>query len=142
MYKTLKFRVVEAVIVLLLLFPELALARAGGGGGGGGKAGGLIKLIAWVIFGIYSLVLARLILKKSRESREVLEEINKIDEFWDIEKIKKRVEETFFVVQKAWLIRDQNIAKDFVTKRLFDKHKAQTDLMIEQHRINKLENII
>lgn len=141
MYKTVKFRMLAACIALLILFPEFALARAGGGGGGGGKAGGLIKLAAWVIFGIYSVVLAKFVIKKSRESRKVLEEINKIDEFWDIDKIKKRIEETFFVVQKAWLTRDQNIAKEFVTKRLFDKHKAQTDLMIEQHRINKLENI-
>lgn len=38
--------------------------------------------------------------------------------------------------------RDQNIARAYMTDRLYLKHKAQTDLMIANHQINMLSNIV
>jgi len=52
-----------------------------------------------------------------------------------------RIEETYFKVQDAWTNRDQTIAKEYMSERLFTKHKMQTDQMLVDHKRNVLDRI-
>ena len=55
--------------------------------------------------------------------------------------IELRVREVFFKVQKAWAERDQRLASDCMSPRLYEKHKTDTDEMITNNEINILENL-
>jgi hypothetical protein len=124
---------------LLLLAPEIALARAGGGGGHG--KGSWLNLVMLPIFLIYSAIVTYQVRKKSQTCTALLARIEKQDPAWHLDSIKHRVEQVFFKVQQAWMARDQNLAKDCMSDAIFEKHKLQTDQMIAQHRKNVLENI-
>lgn len=127
------------ITTLLLLAPEVALARAGGGGGHG--KGSWLNLVMLPIFLIYSAIVTYQVRKKSQACNDLLARLEKQDPAWDIDSIKHRVEQVFFKVQQAWMARDQNLAKDCMSNAIFEKHKLQTDQMIAQHRKNMLENI-
>ena len=47
----------------------------------------------------------------------------------------------FFKVQEAWMKRNQNISKNYMSERIFEKHKIQTDNLIEKGWINILKDI-
>jgi predicted lipid-binding transport protein (Tim44 family) len=123
--------------VTLAATPELAFARAGGGGGRGG--GG--SLIALPILIVYSLAVSWLVASKNRQCKDLTARLEAFDPMWNMDAISARVEETYFKVQEAWAARDQDIAKDYMSPRLYAKHKAQTDQMIREGRRNVLENV-
>lgn len=127
-------------ITICISFPDTVLARAGGGGSGG-KGGGLVTLIIWPILLIYSAFLTRIVLKKNKESKILLAQIEQLDSSWDLDKIKSRIEIAFFKIQEAWMKRDQDIAKEYMSERLYLKHKTQTDQMMRENRKNILEGI-
>jgi len=129
--------VAGVAVTLILTFPEMALARAGGGG----RGGGWINLVFWPVILIYSAILTHLVRKKSEESKALLARLNAVDSTWDLNKIKKRIEIAFFKIQDAWMQRDQNLAKEYMSERLYHKHKLQTDQMIAANRQNILEGI-
>ena len=54
---------------------------------------------------------------------------------------RKVVKNTFFKVQEAWNMNDQDIAKEFMSERLYNKHKSQTDAMKSDGHRNVLEDI-
>ncbi len=120
-------------------FPAEAWARAGGGGGGSGK-GGIINLILFPLCIAYSLWVSYLVFKKNRDSQKALERA-KVDAFWNPDSIKDRIKFVYFKVQEAWMARDQRIAKDCLSQRLYDDHKRQTDAMLMNHTKNILESI-
>lgn len=132
---------VLCVIACIFMFaPDEALARAGGAIG---KKGG-----SWwtlIIFGPFMLISAALLSyhlsKKKAQSKAILSKIQQIDTVWNTDSIKARVEETFFKVQSAWMEKNQDIAKDYVTTRLYTKHKLQTDQLLKLGRTNIMENI-
>lgn len=124
---------------IIYFMPENAFARAGGGGGGG--KGGILTIILLPFLIVYSAILTHLVRKKNRESKKLLAKIEAIDSSWDLNKIKARIEIAFFKIQEAWMARDQDIAKEYMSERLYNKHKAQTDQMIKENRINNLERI-
>jgi hypothetical protein len=127
------------ITTLLLLAPEVALARAGGGGGHG--KGSWVNLAMLPILLIYSALVTYQVRKKGKACNDLLARLEKQDPAWDPDSIKHRVEQVFFKVQQAWMARDQNLAKDCMSSAIFEKHKLQTDQMIAQHRKNMLENI-
>jgi predicted lipid-binding transport protein (Tim44 family) len=126
------------VISIFVFIPGDAMARAGGGGG---KGGGILALIFWPFFVIYSAILGYFVVKKNKESRALLEKIRQFDNSWGIDHIKSRIELVYFKVQEAWMERNQDLAKEYMSERLFFKHKTQTDQMIQQGRKNILERI-
>lgn len=79
--------------------------------------------------------------EETRKSREILEKLEAKDSSWDLYNIKADIEMAYFKVQEAWMERDQSIAREYMSDRLYNKHKTQTDLMIKQHRKNILLNI-
>ena len=139
--KNLSFAIAALCIVLVAIyfFPTEAFARAGGGGGKGG--GGLIGLILAPFLFIYSGVITCIVWRKNEKCRDLISQIEKFDSSWNLNKIKSRVEIAFFKIQEAWMARDQDIAKDYMSQRLYLKHKAQTDQMIRENKKNILENI-
>lgn len=129
-------------IALLLFGVESALARAGGGGGGSNSGGGgWLSIIALPIMPIYAAIITFQVRKKSQACKELLARLEKLDPAWDLDAIRRRVNEVFFKVQGAWVERDQTLAKNCMSQAIFNKHKMQTDQMIAQHRRNVLEDI-
>lgn len=135
-----RITVAALTLILWLAVTESAWARAGGGGGGSGK-GGILSLIALPFFIIYSAILTHQVRKKSKACKDLLARLETLDPAWDIDAIRPRINEVFFKVQQAWMARDQNLAKDCMSDALFQKHKLQTDHLIEEHRKNMLESI-
>ena len=161
-YNKRKVIILSFLVILVLVFTQLAFSRAGGGGsssmgsGGGSSYGGsssygsssdgdgalgilgLILLPFSLIYSAFSTVKYK---KKNQEARELLARLSEKDSSWDLSRIKGDIEMAYFKVQEAWMERDQTIARDYMSERLFNKHKTQTDLMIKQHRKNILLNI-
>ena len=82
-----------------------------------------------------------MMVRKNERARALLEMIDDSDPIWDRDKMLARIEEIYFAVQKAWTDRDQDIAKEYMSERIYKKHKAQTDGMKADGLINKLERI-
>ncbi len=141
--------------VCLLIFADDALARAGGGGsfsGGGssyssGSSGGsdavatFWAIVLSPIFMILSGIATYVARSKHLQAKALAELIAQQDKVWDLNHIKARIEETYFKVQIAWRERDQEIAKEYMSERLYTKHKLQTDDLIRNKKINMLEQI-
>ncbi len=148
---------------LMLIILPLALsimsmgveARAGGGGssGGGWSSGGgssmsgegggsLIGAVIAAVFFFFSWVGTTFaLIRKNIKTKILVSRLKSNDSIWDPKFIKPRVGEIYFAVQKAWMERDQDLAKEYMSKRLYNKHKSQTDAMIKKHEKNILENI-
>jgi hypothetical protein len=130
--------------ILLLLSVELIYARAGGGSFSGWRGGFGSSIILYllapfvIIFLIVKLVLIRI---KKNKAHKILDKIVLEDQIWDIEYINQRVSTVFFKVQEAWMKRNQNISKNYMSERIFQKHKIQTDKLIEKGWINILKDI-
>jgi preprotein translocase subunit SecG len=141
--------------IFLLLFADDSLARAGGGGsfsGGGssyssGSSGGsdgpaaFWGIVLSPIFFAFSGIATYVARKKHLQAKALAEQIAQQDKIWDLSHIKARIEETYFKVQIAWRERDQEIAREYMSDRLYNKHKLQTDDLIRNKRINMLEQI-
>lgn len=125
-------------VLMEAALPIEAWARAGGGGGSG--KGGIVNLILFPICIAYSLFVSYLVYKKNRDSEQALARAM-ADHFWSPGAIKSRVKQVFFKVQEAWTARNQKIAKDCMSEKLFQEHKQQTDLMQRSGTRNVLENI-
>ena len=138
--KTYRSTLVTFAVLLWLAAVESAWARAGGGGGGSGR-GGWLSIIALPFLIIYSAIVTHQVRKKSQACKELLARLEKLDPAWDIDAIRHRINEVFFKVQQAWMARDQSLAKDCMSDAIFQKHKLQTDHLIEEHHKNMLENI-
>lgn len=70
-----------------------------------------------------------------------MKKIFEFDSSWNFDNFKNNIETAFFKIQQAWMERDQDIAKDYLSKSLYEKHKTQTDNMIKAHEKNILRNI-
>jgi len=129
------------LILLLLLLPLDLFARAGGGGGGGGGRGGIGAILIYPFVLIYIGFLHYKIHRKNQEAAALIERLSAADGGWNMENLKNRVAECYFKVQEAWTGRDQDIARAYMSRRLYDKHKAETDLMIAAGERNVLKDI-
>jgi len=125
--------------LLTFLFVSDAFARAGGGGGHGGGGIAYIVLLPYLI--VHSIIVTHLVIKKHKQCQDLMDKLKKINGIWDGDAIQGRIEEAYFKVQDAWTNRDQTIAQSYMSKRLFAKHKIQTDQMIADHKRNVLDRI-
>ena len=124
---------------MLFYIPTAVFARGGGGRGGGFSTWELIILLPIII--VYMIILTYYLRKRQNEARNIVKKIQKQDSSWNKGKIKYDVEKTFYKMQEAWMERDQDIAKDYISKSLYNIHKAQTDAMIASNRKNVLEKV-
>ncbi|MET0066004.1 MAG: Tim44-like domain-containing protein [Candidatus Thiodiazotropha sp.] len=130
--------VIIAFSLAILLLPTELWARAGGGSS---KGGGILGLILWPFFLIYSAVVSYIAAKKNRMAKSLLKQIAQNDPMWDLDHLKARIEQIYFKVQQAWRDRNQEIARDCMSLRLYTKHKNQTDDMLQRGIRNVMENI-
>lgn len=142
--RTTCFLVFLVIAAVLLGLPDEVLARAGGGGGGGGRGGrGMYTFFLLILYPFilaWSVITTCFLLWKNWKSKAAIRSASK-DPIWDFNSIKARIEEVYFRVQDAWMERDQNLVKDCISPRLYQKHKLQTDMMIKKGTKNILEDV-
>ncbi len=135
----------KKILFLTIIFTITnAWARAGGGGGGGsgGSAGSAIITILFLPFlAIYGFLWIIILSAKQYRVRKNLEKFVLLDSSWQLRDLYARVSATFFAVQNAWMERNQDLAKVYMSDRLYDLHKMQTEMMIKNGVKNVLENI-
>ena len=161
-----KFKRLLTIIFILLIIstPQYALARAGGGGSGsGGSSGGgsggtsyhssgygersdpISSVIAiGMIFCISSagiIIFKVKITRKKIDSISTIKTLSRKDLNWDYYQMKKDVEEAFYKVQHAWMERNQDLAREYMSKRIYVRHKSKTEWMKIRKEKNILENI-
>ncbi|MEW8505098.1 MAG: Tim44-like domain-containing protein [Candidatus Thiodiazotropha sp.] len=132
-----KQRMVSTACILvagmaLLFITDEATARAGGG---------ILGLVLWPFILIYSGIFTYIAAKKNKQVKALLRKISGRDPMWDMDQIKTRFEEAYFKVQMAWRDRDQNIAREFLSNRLYAKHKMQTHDIPKRGIRNGMESI-
>lgn len=66
----------------------------------------------------------------SQDTSELLAELAERDAVWRENAFLQQARDTFEAVQRAWVARDQDMAKDVMTQALYQRHKEQTDAMI------------
>lgn len=131
------------LLLLSALLPADLCARAGGGGGGGGGGGtgGILGIILYPLFLIYIGILHFKIYRKNKEAAALIEKFAASDSGWRMESLKQRIEECFYRVQEAWTKRNQDLARNYMSRRLYEKHREQTNRMIRDGEKNILKNI-
>lgn len=131
--------VLSIILGLFLTIPcEVAFARDDGGGGGHGSRYSWLGVLIAII---YIIVQSWLIKRKKAKAATVLQKLSNSNDTWDEDRIKGRIEEVFFKVRIAWMERNQDIAQEYMSEKIYEKHKMQTDLMLKQNKKNILENI-
>lgn len=136
--KSSHFLLLLVLVTGLLVFPDEVLARAGGGSA---KGAGIMGIILAPFFIIYSAIVTYIASKKNKQCKALLETAASRDNFWEIYAIKARIEEAYFKVQQAWMDRNQDIAKEYMSQRLYRKHKMQTDRMLANGTRNVMKNV-
>ena len=151
-------------VALVALAAGYCLGRAGGGGGGGhasshsyssshgsysgqGDGGTVLILLLVVVAVLVYVAVQNFQLKaelkdKFTAVRNLTEELEKRDPLWNLQAMTSRVNEVFYKVQAAWTERNQELARDCMSDKLYHRHKTQTDQMLADKTRNVLENIL
>jgi hypothetical protein len=144
---------VALVTVVLLLLPDLAAARGGGGGhgggggfggGGGGHYGG-----GWGTSGSYGggggggqqpePTWAPPVDTQSVD--QGLAAIQTADPGFNAQVFMERAQMAFFALQQAWMDRNVDEARGYMSQGLYASWHAQVQQMITLHKKNILENL-
>lgn len=167
MKKIIKNTLLILLFLALLMPSTYAFGRAGGGGSGGGGGGGssssgrsrsssttrrrntLMGNIVNIVFlgvGVAGATIGRIkykakILKKKSQSISAIKKFEREDEGWDYTNIKNDITDTFYKVQKAWMERDQSLAKDCMSEDIYKKHETKTNWMKIKGEKNILKDI-
>lgn len=135
-----------------------------GGGGGGSSSGGSSSSyhggssrynrgndnpIAFIlnlgVFAIISsagaIILKVRLSKKKVKSVKAIKSLSEKDANWDYRYIKKDIEEAFYKVGVAWMERNQDLAKEYISEKLYNKHRMQNEWMIVRNEKNILKNM-
>jgi hypothetical protein len=143
--KTNKKYIKTLLLVLFVFSAGYLLARAGGGGGRlGGSGGPLTTFLAYILapfFLIYIAVSSALLERKRNKAKHLIQKLETEDAIWNHRKMMARIDEVFLKVQIAWTERNQDLAKDYMSDRIYAKHKIQTDEMLKKGRKNVLDKI-
>lgn len=144
-------------------------SSGGGGGGGGSSSGGstssyhdasyhdgssrynrrssnpieyILSLGAFAIMASAGAIILKVRLSKKKvKSVIAIKNLSKKDHNWDYKEIKKDIEEAFYKVGIAWMERNQDLAKDYMSEKLYKKHKMQTGWMIVRNEKNILKRM-
>jgi predicted lipid-binding transport protein (Tim44 family) len=116
-------------------------SRSGSGGSGGGLSG-FMAFLFLVVGGFAMLALLSKAKKHATftppvgNAREqikleaLLAEAAQRDGVWREDALVQHARDAFEAVQRAWVARNQDLAFDYMTPRLYQNHKQQTDGMI------------
>ncbi len=78
---------------------------------------------------------------KARRAKKAMKQFAEVDPSWDYKDFQKRIEDIFFAVQNAWMERNQDIAKDFMSQSLYEDYSSRSQWMIIRHEKNILRNM-
>ena len=153
------------VLAIVLLPSTFAFARAGGGGGGGNSSsrsigtsgsnsggsqtstskGDLFTILGFgaltAFGGVAGIIYKVKLQKKKFESTLAMKKFAKEDGAWDYDKICSDIDEAFYKVQNAWTERNQDLAKEYMSERIYKIHKSKTEWMKLRGEKNVLYNI-
>lgn len=105
-------------LIFIISFYAVADARAGWGWWNSSwDWGGVWALIAWLFYAVYYIRRKKMI----RKAKEDLENALKIDSSWDIEDLKRVVENIFMSYQKAWSEKNLLSVQNRMTKTYYEK---------------------
>ncbi len=143
-------------------------ARAGGGssGGGSGSSGGssstshshydhtsqggpyssIISTVSFIGFTYFVLQVKRYYSRiKAKEAhwqlKKQMQTLDDQDEFWNNERIKKAVKESYYKIQEAWSNQDIETLKKYLTPDLLDAWTTKLNWYEYQGKRNILKNI-
>jgi hypothetical protein len=69
-----------------------------------------------------------------------LDALAQLEGRWSTEKLRRRVRDIFFAVQRSWIERDPSIEAPYMTQALNDRQKLRIEGLIRQHRVHQFEN--
>jgi hypothetical protein len=69
-----------------------------------------------------------------------LDALAQLDGRWSTEKLRRRVRDIFFAVQRSWIERDAAIAEPYMTQELTDRQTLRIEGLVRQHRVHQFEN--
>lgn len=154
-----------------MLFPvNIAFARAGGGGGGSGGSGGgsggssggstnnrtpytsntrratpIESILDYILFAAFvsggAIIFFVQVRIKSTKTKNAMKKLSEINSTWDYKQFRKTAEETFYAVQKAWMERDQDISKSYMSQSLYEQYKTKSEWMKLRHEKNILKKM-
>jgi|ERR1035437_47343 hypothetical protein len=125
----------------------------GGGGGGGGFVTYVILFVMLLVlvFAIKSKIQSSGSFKASQyvplaegenDSNVGLEAIKANDPGFNEQAFLDRTQAAFFLLQKAWMDRNVDEGRAYMSPGLYQSWKAQVDEMVSQHKKNVLENLV
>lgn len=146
------------ILVVFMSFPTV-FARAGGGGGTGGGGGGyttgghtsgytrsnpISSIIGYVVMGLAAsggaVTLYIKVRAKNRKAEKIMENLSRFDPTWSLADFDRHIQNMFYTVQEAWAQRDQEIARRYLSRELFEKYQIKSQWMIMRHEQNILQN--
>lgn len=164
-----KYIIVILLVIFMSLSSSLVLARAGGGSTSGGSTSGgsssshthshrsrypnwgyeevsplgnlIIIITMFLVGGSGSIIFAMRVYKKQRKSKKLIRQLKRIDKGWNYNDIEKRVKEAFYIIQNAWCERNQDIARDYMSDRIYELHSNKTNWMIIKNQKNILKDV-
>jgi hypothetical protein len=69
-----------------------------------------------------------------------LDALGQLDAKWSTERLRRRLRDVFFAVQRSWIERDPAIGEPYMTPELMARQKLRIDGLISQRRVHQLEN--
>jgi predicted lipid-binding transport protein (Tim44 family) len=122
-------------------------SRSGGSGGGPGPLF-VIMALGFCAFALRSQskhrpgsATAGIESQRVSSLSRMLEEAAGQDPIWREEALLQHARDAFEAVQRAWVARNQDWARDYMTPGLYARHKAQTDAMIARGERNVLDGL-
>lgn len=102
----------------------------------------ILTIGVFAIIGSAGAIILKIRLSKKKvESVIAIKRLSRKDFNWDYKEMKKDIKESFYKVGIAWMERDQGLAKDYVSEKLYKKHKMQTGWMIVRNEKNILKRM-
>lgn len=140
---------------------------SGGSGGGSGDSGGfsggsssgryntsrrrsgissiisdILFIAGFVFITCGTAIIFRFKLSKyARNTKKLMRSLQKENRTWSYKDIQKRVEDTYFIVQKSWTDLNMEPARDYMSEELYDSFKTKLAWMEYRKQQNVLENI-
>lgn len=128
------------IITILQIIPTPVEARAGGGSSGdsSGSHGtthisssttdplsSIFGILAFAIISSSSIIIMKIKITKYRyNARKDFKDTD-----WNYKELVMQAEKTYFVLQKAWTKNEINLAKDYLTKELYENYKSKLQWM-------------
>lgn len=78
---------------------------------------------------------------RGARARRTMEKLAAADPTWDFADYRRTVRHIFYTVQQAWMERDQDIARDCLSRSLYDQYHTKSEWMALRHEKNILRNI-